>query len=150
MDEFSAGVQILLKRLKSSPEEFTENGKWEQITRAVFARSEGQISDAWAVRALTDAEVKELHTGLIQLYRGKFDEYIMNRVLAEPEQEKHWAQNAMSAGGFRHYQKTKSTSLLTTAQIQNDAMKILRAEIDKSMPAAHMDQHIALQEKLFK
>jgi hypothetical protein len=140
MDEFSAGVQILLKRIESNPDEFQEHGKWEQITRAVFARSEGDRNDAWAVRALTDAEVKALHTGVIEIYRTKFDEFVMKNVLDEPEQEKHWAQNAMSAGGFRHFQKTKSTSLLTTAQIQNDALKILQDELDKNMQK-HINQH---------
>ena len=139
-EEFSAGVQILLKRLKSNPDEFQEHGKWEQITRAVFARSEGDRNDAWAVRALTDAEVKALHTGVIEIYRTKFDEYVMNRVLGEPDQEKHWAQKAMSAGGFRHTQKTKPTNLLTTTQIQNDALKILQNELDKDMQK-HINQH---------
>ena len=106
----------------------------------MFARSEGDRNDAWAVRALTDAEVKALHTGVIEIYRTKFDEFVMKNVLDEPEQEKHWAQNAMSAGGFRHFQKTKSTSLLTTAQIQNDALKILQDELDKNMQK-HINQH---------
>lgn len=85
-EEFSAGVQILLKRIESNPDEFQEHGKWEQITRAVFARSEGDRNDAWAVRALTDAEVKALHTGVIEIYRTKFDEFVMKQVLAEPEE----------------------------------------------------------------
>jgi hypothetical protein len=126
MDEFSAGVQILLKRLKSSPEEFIEGGKWEQITRAVFARSENDRHEAWAVRALTDAEVKALHTGVIEIYRTKFDEFVMNRVLAEPEQEKHWAQRAMGS------MATRPTSLLTTAKMQTEALRVLENELDKA------------------
>ena len=84
-DEFCAGVQILLKRMESNPDEFREEfGKWGQLVNAVFARKLGE--NAVYVRALTDAEVDELYKGLIKIYRPTFDAWVMKEVLAEPEE----------------------------------------------------------------
>ena len=91
-DEFCAGVQILLKRMESNPDEFRDrNGKWESVTRAVFARKEGNHVDAWAVRALNDAEVDALYAGAVRIYRPEFDSYVMKNVLDESEELRYKA-----------------------------------------------------------
>jgi len=94
-DEFCAGVKILLKRMESHPEEFKDRGKWEVLTRAVFAHKEGNFAEAWVVRSLTHAEIDALYEGFVKLDRPAFDEWVMKEVLAEPE-EKHWAVDAMA------------------------------------------------------
>ena len=86
-DEFCAGVQILLKRMESNPDEFKDRGKWEMLTRAVFAHKEGNFADAWTVRSLTHAEIDALHAGCVKIYRPAFDEYVMKNVLDESETE---------------------------------------------------------------
>ena len=86
MDEFCAGVKILLKRMESNPEEFKDRGKWEIVTRAVFAHKEGNFAEAWTVRSLTHAEIDALHAGCVKIYRLSFDEYVMKEILAEPEE----------------------------------------------------------------
>ena len=86
MDEFCAGVKILLKRMESHPEEFKDRGKWEIVTRAVFAHKEGNFAEAWTVRSLTHAEIDALHAGCVKIYRLAFDEYVMKEILAEPEE----------------------------------------------------------------
>ena len=86
MDEFCAGVKILLKRMESHPEEFKDRGKWEIVTRAVFAHKEGNFAEAWTVRSLTHAEIDALHAGCVKIYRLSFDEYVMKEILAEPEE----------------------------------------------------------------
>jgi len=85
-DEFCAGVQILLKRMESNPDEFKDRGKWEMLTRAVFAHKEGNFADAWTVRSLTHAEIDALHAGCVKIYRPAFDEYVMKNVLNESEE----------------------------------------------------------------
>jgi hypothetical protein len=84
-DEFCAGVQILLKRMESNPDEFKDRGKWEMLTRAVFAHKEGNFAEAWTVRSLTHAEIDALHAGCVKIYRPAFDEYVMKNVLNESE-----------------------------------------------------------------
>ena len=86
MDEFCAGVKILLKRMESHPEEFKDRGKWEMLTRAVFAHKEGDFAEAWTVRSLTHAEIDALHAGCVKIYRLAFDEHVMKEILAEPEE----------------------------------------------------------------
>ena len=119
MDEFCAGVQILLKRIESNPEEFKDQGKWEVLTRSVFARKEGIFAEAWGVRALTDAEVDALHAGCVQNYRSEFDAYVMKNIFAEPDQRKHPA-----------------TSMLTTASMKATALQILNEQFDKQYQGA--------------
>jgi hypothetical protein len=87
-DEFCAGVQILLKRMESNPEEFKDRGKWEMLTRAVFAHKEGNFADAWTVRSLTHAEIDALHAGCVKIYRPAFDEYVMKEVLDTESNER--------------------------------------------------------------
>ena len=117
-DEFCAGVQILLKRMESNPDEFInpEEYKWNKVVAGVFARKERiSIEGAGAVRALTDAEIDALHTGFVKLARPAFDEYVMKNVLDDKEELKYkateryahsWndprmlAQSSVTAGGI--------------------------------------------------
>jgi len=90
MDEFCAGVQILLKRMESNPDEFTNPNeyRWQTIASGVFARKQGRADSegAGAVRGLTDAEIDALHTALVKLARPAFDEYVMKEVLVASEE----------------------------------------------------------------
>jgi hypothetical protein len=96
-DEFSAGVQILLKRMESNPNEFTgEHGKWSSIRNAVFAYKEHNDHSAW-LRGLTKAEIDALHEKLSTLYRPVLDEWVMKNVLDEPEEEQR---NMAQGRGF--------------------------------------------------
>jgi hypothetical protein len=130
MDEFCAGVQILLKRMESHPEEFKDRGKWEIVTRAVFAHKEGNFAEAWTVRSLTHAEIDALHAGCVKIYRLSFDEYVMKEILAEPEETlkyratERYAQSwtdprgiisvTGGGGGGGIYQSTTTTQTVTT------------------------------------
>jgi hypothetical protein len=105
-DEFCAGVKILLKRMESHPEEFKDRGKWEVLTRAVFAHKEGNFAEAWVVRSLTHAEIDALYEGFVKLDRPAFDEWVMKEVLAEPE-EKHWAAQQMAQASLLRLKRSK-------------------------------------------
>jgi hypothetical protein len=131
MDEFCAGVKILLKRMESHPEEFKDRGKWEIVTRAVFAHKEGNFAEAWTVRSLTHAEIDALHAGCVKIYRLSFDEYVMKEILAEPEETLRYrateryvqgftdprgiiSVTAGGGGGGGIYQSTTTTQTVTT------------------------------------
>jgi hypothetical protein len=100
MDEFCAGVKILLKRMESHPDEFKDRGKWEIVTRAVFAHKEGNFAEAWTVRSLTHAEIDALHAGCVKIYRLAFDEYVMKEILAEPEETLRYRATERYVQGF--------------------------------------------------
>lgn len=87
MDEFCAGVQILLKRIETNPEEFKEEyGKWSSIRNAVFEYKERGERGAW-LRGLKEPEIDALYEKFSALHRGVIDEWVMKQVLAEPEEE---------------------------------------------------------------
>ena len=96
-DEFCAGVQIILKRMESNPDEFIEEfGKWSSIVNAVFSRKLG--GDAIAIRSLTNAEAEALYEGLIKVYRPEFDEYVMKNMLDETKELKYQAKERFVQG----------------------------------------------------
>lgn len=62
-EDMNEGVQILLARMKSHPEEFCDGLKWEGILDSLRA---GQLD------FLEDVEVIALKSGLKNMYRDKF------------------------------------------------------------------------------
>jgi hypothetical protein len=87
-DEFSAGVQILLKRMESNPDEFKEeHGRWSSIRNAVFAAKEQGERNAW-LRGLKEPEIDALYEKLSTIYRAVMDEWVMKQVLDTPEEER--------------------------------------------------------------
>ena len=86
-DEFCAGVQILLKRMESNPDEFRgEYGRWSDIRNAVFAyKEQGGVRSPW-IRGLTNAEIDAMYEKLSAIHRVVLDEYVMKNVLDEPEE----------------------------------------------------------------
>ena len=100
-DEFCAGVQILLKRLESNPDEFKEeHGRWSSIRNAVFTYKEQGERNAW-LRGLTNAEIDALYEKFISIHRAVLDEWVMKQVLAEPEETlKYKATERYAQGWF--------------------------------------------------
>lgn len=85
-DGFCAGVQILLKRMESNPDEFRgEYGKWSDIRNGVFAYKEQGERSPW-VRGLTKAEIDAMYEKLSAIHRAVLDEYVMKNVLEEPNE----------------------------------------------------------------
>ena len=93
-EEFSAGVNILLQRMETHPEEFyvvqskttlTRDPKWHSVITSVM-----QVKGSESVRGeasyLTEAEVDALWEGYRKIRRKAFDDYVMDTVL-NPEQK---------------------------------------------------------------
>ena len=97
-DEFCAGVQILLKRMESNPDEFKgEYGRWSDIRNGVFAYKEQGERSPW-VRGLTKAEIDAMYEKLSAIHRAVLDEYVMKNVLEEPEELKYQAKERYVKG----------------------------------------------------
>ena len=118
----SVGVEILLKRVKSNPEELMESyGKWQHLREAVFEYKEKGIRQAW-LRGLREDELDLLYEAFCSAARHVFDSYVMKQVLdGDEKEEKHYATKAMA----------NPSRLLTTAEINRQALDILGHEIDK-------------------
>jgi hypothetical protein len=70
IEEMNEGVQILLERMKTNPEEFeTPFGKWQHIVDQIMGRKEGVKT---LVPFLYDEEMNALFEGLRNMERNKF------------------------------------------------------------------------------
>jgi hypothetical protein len=84
IEEMNEGVQILLERMKTNPEEFeTPFGKWQHIIDQIMGRKEGVKT---IVPFLYDEEINALFEGLRNMERNKFTADIL-RGLADVTEE---------------------------------------------------------------
>lgn len=86
------GVQILLERMSSNPDEFVPEmplgavgRKWRDIIEAVHDRMKGRVGDEpyFALQFLSDEEVLAIHTKLQEIRGDLFTKDIMARLLAD-------------------------------------------------------------------
>jgi hypothetical protein len=94
-DAMNQGVQILLDRMDTNPEEFDDyTGKWGDIIGAVHARKsipEGHSKDA-PLPFLTDPEVNALYDKLEDVRRENFTSDVLRRLADDSvKQQELWA-----------------------------------------------------------
>ena len=128
-DEFCAGVQIILKRMESNPDEFTNPNeyRWQAVVSGVFARKEGiKGKETGAVRGLTDAEVDALHAGFTKLAQPAFDEYVMKNIFDDAEELKQLALTAEQAWQMTQGRRAIAGGSAGSGQVQvQNALKDL-------------------------
>lgn len=88
-EEMNKGLQILLERIKSNPEEFTPDiagsypEKWRAILRQVEARANGEVPKY--LDFLSDAEIAELWRAMQAVRGDQFTKQVMNTLLRDGE-----------------------------------------------------------------
>ena len=96
--EFCVGVQILLSRMESNPEEFeTMFGKWHSIlTQVVTAKQAGsdKLQQPNHLSGLTDVEINALYAGYSKFLRKTFDDAVMEKLLDDAEELSYSAATA--------------------------------------------------------
>lgn len=102
-----AGVEILLERMKTNPEEFIEGGysKWSRV-----------IDSSWAI--LTEDERTALQAGIGEAKREHFNGEVM-RVLSQGHDE---IENNL----------VTHSAILSKKSMMNQTTQILRDEFDKA------------------
>ena len=92
MTEISSGVQIIIERCKTNPEEMREEyGKWAGVRNAVFDTVEGNQRHSPWLRGLTKKEIDALYEAFSLLYRDVFDTFVMKAILDDEEEQKQAA-----------------------------------------------------------
>lgn len=76
IEDMSEGVQILLARMKSHPEEFMGDGKWKFVSDAFTTRNHAEER----LHFLSKEEILALQTGLKQMYRDRFTALILSKL----------------------------------------------------------------------
>lgn len=93
-DSMNTGVQIILDRMDTNPEEFEMEhvDKWGDIIHAIHARVEGKVSTNnldtnKPLRFLTDPEVRAMYDKLEDVRRENFTADVLRRLAETPVQE---------------------------------------------------------------
>jgi hypothetical protein len=92
MKEMNKGVQILLERMRSNPDEFVPDiqgkysPKWRRIILSVEMRVKGGKDYAEELPFLSNEEIKALWDGMQQLQGELFTKRVMNILLQDAEE----------------------------------------------------------------
>ena len=113
-----AGVEILLERMKTNPEEFVEGGysKWSRV-----------LDSSWAI--LAEDEREALQAGMIEAKRDHFNGEVM-RVLAQGHDELDL--DPYLVKGKIPMQGDRPSKVITSQSMMNQATKLLSDEFDKA------------------
>jgi hypothetical protein len=112
--KFCVGVQIILKRMESNPEEFNVSsgnyGKWGRVLeQIVLAKEAGNDKLPFPnhLNGLTAAEKNAIYDGYCKFLRKRFDDYVMKEILADAEELSYSVTSApptvLSHGGAGNY-----------------------------------------------
>jgi hypothetical protein len=88
-EEMNKGLQILLERIKSNPEEFTPDiagrypEKWRNFLQQVEARANGEVPKY--LDFLSDAEIAELWHAMQEVRGDQFTRQVMDTLLRDGE-----------------------------------------------------------------
>ena len=88
-EDMNKGVQILLERIKSNPEEFTPDiagsypMKWRLVLRQIESRANGEAPRY--LDFLSDAEIDELWRAMRGVRGDQFTKEVMNTLLRDGE-----------------------------------------------------------------
>jgi hypothetical protein len=120
------GVEILLERMKTNPEEFIEGGmsKWARV-----------MDTAWAI--LAEDERDALQAGINEAKREHFNGEVM-RVLAQGHDDQ--------LGRAEGYM-VKPSKVITSQSMMNQTTQILRDEFDKAYAAQNTTSNPYQQRK---
>ena len=135
-DVMNEGVQILLDRMDTNPEEFDDYaGKWGDIIGAVHARRdipEAHKKDA-PLPFLSDPEINALYDKLEDVRRENFTSDVLRRLADTPKeiaQQELW-DTSYSSSNLPHIGTPMTTKTVTLSEIERlterDKDKILDA-----------------------
>ena len=113
------GVEILLERMKTNPEEFAEGrySKWSRV-----------LDTAWSIS--TEEEKTVLQDGLIQAKREMFNGEVLRVLTGNDEQEAERSnQYATTAGAIMGRSPTK---MIVPKEMVKHARQVLEKEFDSA------------------
>jgi hypothetical protein len=145
-DVMNQGVQILLDRMDTNPEEFEDySGKWGDIIGAVHARKsipEAHSKDA-PLPFLTDPEVNALYDKLEDVRRENFTSDVLRRLADAPQeiQGDLWGKPSYSTSNLPHIGTPVTTKSLTLSEIEG----LTEREKDKILDA--LDSYTKIEKK---
>ena len=130
-----AGVEILLERMKTNPEEFIEGemSKWARV-----------MNTAWAI--LAEDERDALQAGINEAKREHFNGEVM-RVLAQGHDDQLGRADDYLVKGKIPMQGNRPSKVITSQSMMNQATKLLSDEFDKAYAAQNTTSNPYQQRK---
>ena len=87
-EKLSEGVQLLLQRMESHPNEFDlDRGKWASELNVVYARVTGKTQPQRTEPWLSTAEVEALWDKYVEIKQRDFHGHVMKKLFDEEEKE---------------------------------------------------------------
>jgi predicted AlkP superfamily pyrophosphatase or phosphodiesterase len=147
-DVMNQGVQILLDRMDTNPEEFEDySGKWGDIIGAVHARKsipDGHSKDS-PLPFLTDPEVNALYDKLEDVRRENFTSDVLRRLADTPKeitQQELWDKPIYSTSNIPHIgTPVTTTRTVTLSEIE----KLTEREKDRILDT--LDSYNKIEKK---
>ena len=147
-DVMNEGVQILLDRMDTNPEEFDDYaGKWGDIIGAVHARKNlppnVKLVDNHPLPFLTDPEVNALYDKLEDVRRENFTSDVLRRLANTPKeiaQQELW-DTSYSSSNLPHIGTPMTTKTVTLSEIE----RLTEREKDKILDA--LDSYNKIEKK---
>jgi len=129
------GVEILLERMKTNPEEFIEGGysKWSRVLDAGFA-------------VMTEDEREALQAGMIEAKREHFNGEVL-RVLAGNHYIDETPPSTATYKDKQLMQGNRPSKVMTSQSMMNQATKLLSDEFDKAYAAQNTTSNPYQQRK---
>ena len=84
--EFCTGVQILLSRMESNPEEFISGDKWYWIMSKVVDTKRNPTHHSNTLAELTPEEINALFDAYTPFLRKRFDDSVMKEILTDAKE----------------------------------------------------------------
>ena len=128
MSEYHDVVKLLLARMESHPEEFTNINMTREQDRLYTSRWGALITQFWHV--LTREEQAALDNALVTANRNNFHSEVMKELL-DPKIDRIGRQMELFPAQTAYPPGSKPAKLLTHADVSEQALKILEAELER-------------------
>lgn len=130
--QFSAGVNILLERIKTNPEDFKSVGRFTSIVEDIFDSVQDSprgrvLHKAFRVRMLTNEEIIALHEAFMALERPEFDAWVIREMLTDKNENSEPWRDAYSGVNSR------ASSLYSAQQMQAKKIAAQQAMLQNSV-----------------
>ena len=150
-DVMNQGVQILLDRMDTNPEEFADGGegKWADITGAIHARvmekKEGKDYGK-PLPFLTDPEVEALYEKLEDARRENFTADVLRRLANAPqelEQRELWERPSYSTSNQPVLGTPVTGTVTVTPTLTKEQLALKKLQIEEMKAKARQTNAIA-------
>jgi hypothetical protein len=130
--DFCTGVQILISRMESNPEEFKGGDKWYWIMSKVVDAKRNPTHHANTLPELTTEEINALFDAYTPFLRKKFDDSVLREVLSSEEKELSYSVTTAPPTVLGDFHGGSWTSPIITTTNASLATKIHQAQVNQN------------------